>query len=134
MKKFLSICMIVWCSAAAAQLKPEAQHVQKTIESIIADQAIENAVIGICAISGDGQTLAEINSHTMMVPASNMKLISSGAAIHRLGADYKFETSVGYDGTIENGVLKGNIYIIGGGGGNPLQHSCLKNPVDRGAW
>ena len=22
----------------------------------------------------------------------------------------------------------------GGGHGNPLQHSCLKNPVDRGAW
>ena len=22
----------------------------------------------------------------------------------------------------------------GGGNGNPLQHSCLKNPIDRGAW
>ena len=22
----------------------------------------------------------------------------------------------------------------GGGHGNPLQHSCLKNPMDRGAW
>ena len=22
----------------------------------------------------------------------------------------------------------------GGGRGNPLQYSCLKNPVDRGAW
>ena len=21
-----------------------------------------------------------------------------------------------------------------GGNGNPLQHSCLENPVDRGAW
>ena len=21
-----------------------------------------------------------------------------------------------------------------GGSGNPLQHSCLENPVDRGAW
>ena len=23
---------------------------------------------------------------------------------------------------------------IGGGNGNPLQHSCLENPIDRGAW
>ena len=23
---------------------------------------------------------------------------------------------------------------LGGGHGNPLQHSCLENPVDRGAW
>ena len=22
----------------------------------------------------------------------------------------------------------------GGGHGNPLQHSCLENPIDRGAW
>ena len=22
----------------------------------------------------------------------------------------------------------------GGGNGNPLQHSCLENPVDRGTW
>ena len=22
----------------------------------------------------------------------------------------------------------------GGGHGNPLQHSCLKTPIDRGAW
>ena len=23
---------------------------------------------------------------------------------------------------------------LGGGHGNPLQYSCLKNPIDRGAW
>ena len=23
---------------------------------------------------------------------------------------------------------------LGGGNGNPLQHSCLENPMDRGAW
>ena len=26
------------------------------------------------------------------------------------------------------------IYISGGGHGNPLQYSCMKNPMDRGAW
>ena len=26
------------------------------------------------------------------------------------------------------------IHIIGEGNGNPLQYSCLENPVDRGAW
>ena len=24
--------------------------------------------------------------------------------------------------------------LIGEGNGNPLQHSCLENPMDRGAW
>ena len=107
--------MSLLCTTAAAQLKPEAEQAQEAIESIIADPALENAVIGIYAISGDGRAVADINSRTMMVPASNMKLISTGAAIHKLGADYRFETAVGHDGIIEDGVLKGNLYIIGGG-------------------
>ena len=24
--------------------------------------------------------------------------------------------------------------LLGGGHGNPLQYSCLENPMDRGAW
>ena len=27
-----------------------------------------------------------------------------------------------------------NIFILGEGNGTPLQHSCLENPMDRGAW
>ena len=26
------------------------------------------------------------------------------------------------------------IYMFGEGNGNPLQYSCLENPVDGGAW
>ena len=26
------------------------------------------------------------------------------------------------------------MYMSGGGHGNPLQYSCLENPMDRGAW
>ena len=31
-------------------------------------------------------------------------------------------------------VLVGNRALVGEGNGNPLQYSCLENPVDRGAW
>ena len=26
------------------------------------------------------------------------------------------------------------MFNFGGGNGNPLQYSCLENPIDRGAW
>ena len=32
------------------------------------------------------------------------------------------------------GSIPGSGRFPGGGHGNPLQHSCLKNPMDRGAW
>ena len=115
MKSIISLCLLLWCSAAFAQLKPEADHAQALIDSITADPTLENAVVGIYAMTGDGRTLVDINARTMMVPASNMKLISTGTAIHKLGPDYRFETAIGHDGTIEDGVLNGNLDIIGGG-------------------
>ena len=30
--------------------------------------------------------------------------------------------------------IPGSGRSLGGGNGNPLQYSCLENPVDRGAW
>ena len=32
------------------------------------------------------------------------------------------------------GSISGLGRSLGGGHGNPLQYSCLKNPLDRGAW
>ena len=32
------------------------------------------------------------------------------------------------------GVIPGSGRSLGGGNGNPLRHSCLGNPMDRGAW
>ena len=35
-------------------------------------------------------------------------------------------------------IFEENVYsallVVGDGNGNPLQYSCLENPVDRGAW
>ena len=38
-------------------------------------------------------------------------------------------------GDVRNaGSIPGSGRSPGGGHGNPLQYSCLENPVDRGAW
>ena len=36
--------------------------------------------------------------------------------------------------TGDTGSIPGSDRLPGGGHGNPLQYSCLGNPVDRGAW
>ena len=33
-----------------------------------------------------------------------------------------------------SGSIPGLGRSLGGGNGNPLQYSCLENPIDRGAW
>ena len=34
----------------------------------------------------------------------------------------------------DTGLIPGSEKSPGGGHGNPLQYSCLENPMDRGAW
>ena len=108
--KIATILTSIFISQAAG-----AQSLQQSIETIISDPALAEATIGICARTGDGRTLAEIEADNMIMPASNMKLISTGTALHRLGSEYQYITKIGHDGKIEKGVLKGNLYIIGGG-------------------
>ena len=37
-------------------------------------------------------------------------------------------------GAGDPGLIPGSGRFPGGGNGNPLQYSCLENPVDGGAW
>ena len=108
------ISVILHATYLSAQNAAEPDF-QARVEALTDDPAFSQSVIGICARTADGKTLVDINADIMMLPASNMKLISTGAALHALGPDWQFETGLGYDGTIEDGVLKGDLYIVGGG-------------------
>ena len=44
------------------------------------------------------------------------------------------ESTCNAEATGDSGSIPGLGRSPGGGNGNPLQYSCLKNPMDRGAW
>ena len=87
----------------------------KVIEKIAAEAPLNTASWGMKAVDGKGKVLAEYNPSAKMTPASNMKLITTGCALHSLGADFRFPTSIAYSGEIVDGTLRGDIYIVGGG-------------------
>lgn len=81
-----------------------------------AQSTFDGAVWGAFAVRANGDTLLNVRSSTMMVPASNVKIITAGAALETLGRNFRWDTDLAYTGTIdEDGTLKGDIYIIGGG-------------------
>lgn len=55
------------------------------------------------------------NSGALRNPASLMKLVTTSAAMDLLGPSYTWSTQVYLDGPIEEGVLKGNLFIKGRG-------------------
>ena len=120
--------------SASVDIRQEA--FQKIAETVAGDAAFDQAYVGICVMDEEGKVLAQVNADRMMVPASNMKLLTTGAALHTLGSSYVFETSLAYDGVIENGTLKGNLHIIGGGDPTLGSRDSIATPVEKvfAAW
>jgi D-alanyl-D-alanine carboxypeptidase/D-alanyl-D-alanine-endopeptidase (penicillin-binding protein 4) len=65
--------------------------------------------------AGTGEPLFERNGAKLMMPASNMKIVTLAAAAHSLGWDARFTTTLEAAGSIDAGVLRGDLYVRGGG-------------------
>lgn len=52
---------------------------------------------------------------TPVNPASTMKLLTSWAALNRLGPNFRWKTEFKSDAPLENGVLRGDLYWVGRG-------------------
>ena len=128
MRYFVTIFLVFLSGIMAAQ---EGNRFQAAAEAVASDVTFGQAYVGICVMDGNGEVLAQVNADRMMVPASNMKLLTTGAALHMLGPEYTFETTLAYDGTIEDGVLKGNIHILGGGDPTLGSKDSIATPLDR---
>ncbi|GAO30328.1 D-alanyl-D-alanine carboxypeptidase [Geofilum rubicundum JCM 15548] len=64
-----------------------------------------------------GEIIDRKNADLLMTPASTLKVASTALALEVLGGDYTFTTGFYIDGVIENGTLKGDLLIKGGGDG-----------------
>ena len=62
-----------------------------------------------------GETIYDRGGDRLQVPASNLKIYTSACALDAFGPDHRFKTIVRAEGPIENGVLRGNLKLIGGG-------------------
>lgn len=72
--------------------------------------------VGIYAVDAEsGRVLYDENSQKNMTPASSLKVVTTATALQILGPEFRFKTELEYDGSLESGTLKGNLYIHGGG-------------------
>jgi D-alanyl-D-alanine carboxypeptidase/D-alanyl-D-alanine-endopeptidase (penicillin-binding protein 4) len=62
-----------------------------------------------------GDTLFALSPDSALSPASNVKLLTSAAALHVLGPEYRFRTWLLSDGVVEDGVLQGDLVLYGTG-------------------
>ena len=90
--------------------------IQGAIDSVLNDTSLSTCIFGVRILSADdGAVLFEKNSKKLFHPASNMKLLTTAAALVTLGTEDTLTTHFYADGTISDGVLRGNVYIKGVG-------------------
>ena len=61
-----------------------------------------------------GEVIDEYRSDKVVPPASVMKLLTTAACLETMGPGFRFPTVLEYTGSIENGVLYGDLYVHGG--------------------
>jgi D-alanyl-D-alanine carboxypeptidase/D-alanyl-D-alanine-endopeptidase (penicillin-binding protein 4) len=61
------------------------------------------------------ETFYALNPQKLLLPASNMKIVTLAAAAEKLGWDYRFETTLLTEGSLEGGALLGDLVVVGTG-------------------
>lgn len=87
------------------------------LDACLSDPALAHGIQGVMVQSlKDGVVIYEKNSDLALIPASNLKLIVSAAALDMIGPDAKLKTSLYITGPISrDGILKGDVILKGGG-------------------
>ena len=86
------------------------------ITSTIKSPGVARGVWGVSVYSLDQrESLFTLNDTTLLVPASTAKLIALATAVQAVGWDYRYETFVRATGPIADGVVQGDLVVVGSG-------------------
>ena len=86
------------------------------VDSLMDDPVLKSAQFGICVYDLDNDTLIySRNDDKLLVPASNLKIVTTSASLYLLGPDCRFTTRLLRAGSEENGIIEGDIILVGGG-------------------
>ncbi len=101
-----------------------ARRVPRSLQAPIADDAIQPAIDAVLAgstpttcliVTVDGRVIANQNPGLPVVPASNQKILTSYVALSLFGPDLTFTTELRSTGMTVDGVLEGDLFLVGGG-------------------
>ncbi len=105
------------CAALACAGSVVAQSLPAPVEAALARAQIPRDAVSVYIAPVEGRQPVRLawQSASPMNPASVMKLVTTYAALEQLGPAYVWRTPVYLDGVLDNGTLRGTVYIKGSG-------------------
>ena len=116
--RFALACSALASGAALAQPgSAEAARLPAPVEAALARAKLPRDAVSalVMDVSGAGAPRLAWRTHVPMNPASVMKLVTTYAALDQLGPAYVWRTPVYLGGPVEDGALRGSLYIQGQG-------------------
>ena len=105
--------------AAPARKAAPKRNLSQQIKAILSQEPLARAYWGIQVVELEtGRVVYSQNSDQLFLPASNVKLFTTAAALSLASPEYRFRTTVEAEGKIDNGRLQGDLVIMGRGDPN----------------
>ncbi|MCU0764145.1 MAG: D-alanyl-D-alanine carboxypeptidase/D-alanyl-D-alanine-endopeptidase [Hydrogenophaga sp.] len=117
LRSALLACAAVWALPACAQLPAAGDRLPSVVNAALERAGVPAGAFSALVVSTDpaGHERLRHRAGASMNPASVMKLVTTYAAIDLLGPDFTWNTGFYTDGEVDQGVLRGNLYVRGGG-------------------
>jgi len=114
-----ALLVLALAQTLAAQSAPKAKLADR-IQSVMDRPEFKHAMFGIEIWSlDDKKPVYALNADKLFVSASTTKLVTTGAALELLGADYRFHTRIYRTGEIsKDGTLDGDLVLVAVGDPN----------------
>jgi serine-type D-Ala-D-Ala carboxypeptidase/endopeptidase (penicillin-binding protein 4) len=115
---------------------PKPQALSRELTRIFNDASLDSSYWSVVVRSlATGRTIFSRNADKLMMPASNMKVVTLAAVAERLGWDHRFETHVVSDAPIADGVLGGDLLVLGSGDPSMnARHDRAEKILEDVAW
>ncbi|WP_395626724.1 D-alanyl-D-alanine carboxypeptidase/D-alanyl-D-alanine-endopeptidase [Daejeonella sp.] len=115
MKYILAVFFLITSSSISSQTLK--QRIENAYDGFEMDSQMKYGISSFTVLNAlTGELVFAKNENIGLASASTLKTVTAATAYHVLGEDYRWETSIGYNGTISpNGILNGDLIIAGAG-------------------
>ncbi len=112
----LSLCVLLGAVSGFVYASPGYEELKEKIGRYIGHSCLRSAEWGMKIVSlRTGDTIIDYRGDKSFIPASNVKVITTAAALSILRPQYRFRTVVYADGPLAGASLAGNLYVKGSG-------------------
>lgn len=105
--------VLMGCFTAMSGQTPLQDFIDSWVEqNVFSSSSISVSVCDIASL----QTEAAYRDRKSAIPASSLKVLTTLITLEQLGPEFRYKTYIAYDGNLgKNGILHGNLYLIGSG-------------------